>query len=380
VPAPRLDSVAAYVAAYHAAGYDFLKPHDERREMFDSVVTAARRLRLPVAGHVTNFVPLEQGLTAGMHSIEHLTGYGIRSDDWERAAGKPTSYIPTLAAVTKRAGVWNCPTLILYEPKMPLPGVSSAPVEPYRRLVKALQDAGAGLLLGTDAGVGAAIEDQVGTVHAELQALVRAGLTPYQALLTGTRNVASYFGTLDETGTLAVGKRADLVLLRGNPLADIANTLHPAGVMLGGRWLPRAELDRRLADRPGERKRYYEEYATSAFYGDFLFPLTQQLLADTSGKLLLTEAQLNALQPLRGTQRAQLAALVDSLGTRDSLAPSAAVVIGHHRVLRLLAQQIGELYAGLPPMQQAVVGPLAQAWVQQYARQGYAVVIPGLTP
>jgi imidazolonepropionase-like amidohydrolase len=84
-------------------------------------------------------------------------------------------------------------------------------------------------------------------VHEELAAFVRAGLTPYQALATATRNPAVFLRTLDETGTVAVGKRADLVLLRGNPLSDIRNIQHPAGVMLGGRWLAREEIDRRLA-------------------------------------------------------------------------------------------------------------------------------------
>jgi imidazolonepropionase-like amidohydrolase len=80
-----------------------------------------------------------------------------------------------------------------------------------------------------------------------LAALVRTGLTPYQALETGTRNVAVFFGTADSSGTVAVGKRADLVLLAGNPLADIQQTRRIAGVMLGGRWLDRAALDRRLS-------------------------------------------------------------------------------------------------------------------------------------
>ena len=76
--------------------------------------------------------------------------------------------------------------------------------------------------------------------------LVAAGLTPYQALVSGTRNVAAFAGTLDSTGTVAVGKRADLVLLFGNPLADIGVAAGPAGVMVGGRWLARTALDARL--------------------------------------------------------------------------------------------------------------------------------------
>ena len=62
------------------------------------------------------------------------------------------------------------------------------------------------------------------SIHRELESLVAAGLTPYQALETGTRNVAVFFGTLATTGTIAVGKRADLILLDANPLADVRNT------------------------------------------------------------------------------------------------------------------------------------------------------------
>ena len=97
------------------------------------------------------------------------------------------------------------------------------------------------MLLGTDVPF-------VSSIHAELDALVsKAGLTPYQALTAGTKNMAAYFKTLDDEGTIAVGKRADLVLLTGNPLENVQNARRPAVVMVGGRWLAREELDRRLA-------------------------------------------------------------------------------------------------------------------------------------
>jgi imidazolonepropionase-like amidohydrolase len=106
---------------------------------------------------------------------------------------------------------------------------------------KALQDAGTGLLLGTDEGTMGIVSGCA--IPWELAALVRAGLTPDQALATETRNFAAFLQALDETGTVAVGKRADSVLLNGNPLRDIRTTGQPAGVLLGGRWLPREELD-----------------------------------------------------------------------------------------------------------------------------------------
>ena len=117
-------------------------------------------------------------------------------------------------------------------------------IEVRRKLLKSLHDAGAGLLLGSDAPQ---VWNVPGfSVHRELEALVAAGLTPYQALATGTRNVATYFGTTDRAGTIAVGKQADLVLLDANPLTDIRNTTRRAGVMLRGVWLPQAEIQRRL--------------------------------------------------------------------------------------------------------------------------------------
>lgn len=76
--------------------------------------------------------------------------------------------------------------------------------------------------------------------------MVAAGLTPYEVLVTGTRNPAACFGTPEEFGTVEVGRRADLILLDANPLQDIAHARRIAGVMTRGTWLPREEIDRRL--------------------------------------------------------------------------------------------------------------------------------------
>jgi len=65
-------------------------------------------------------------------------------------------------------------------------------------------------------------------------------------LVTGTRNAAAALGTPDAFGTVAVGRRADLVLLAGDPREDLAHAATPVGVMAAGRWWPRAELDARL--------------------------------------------------------------------------------------------------------------------------------------
>src|SRR5690606_17193028 len=108
-------------------------------------------------------------------------------------------------------------------------------LELRRKAIKALHDAGATLLLGSDAPQ---LWDVPGfSIHRELGYYVDAGLTPYQALQTGTINVARFFGWEAESGTIATGKRADMILLDANPLVGIANTWRIAGVMVAGRWL-----------------------------------------------------------------------------------------------------------------------------------------------
>jgi imidazolonepropionase-like amidohydrolase len=252
---------------------------------------------IPFAGHVPEEVGLARAIEARYASIEHLDGYL----EAMLRAGAPVapsesaffgmnlgehldeSKVAGLVEATKRAGVWNVPTQVLMEnlalpvsaeelaarPEMRYVSATTLAqwteaktsmlretgsteqsarrmIEVRRKLIKALHDAGAGLLLGSDA-------PQMWNVpgfstHRELETLVAAGLTPYQALETGTRNVAAYFGTLQATGTLEVGKRADLILLDGDPLADIRNTTKRAGVMVRGRWLPQEEIGERLEE------------------------------------------------------------------------------------------------------------------------------------
>jgi tetratricopeptide (TPR) repeat protein len=92
-------------------------------------------------------------------------------------------------------------------------------------------------------------------IHDELQEFVNDGLTPYQALQTATVNVARYLRHSGEFGTVEAGKRADLVLLEGNPLAAIANTRRVLGVMVRGEWHPKAQLARMMDDVPASYQR-----------------------------------------------------------------------------------------------------------------------------
>jgi imidazolonepropionase-like amidohydrolase len=104
-----------------------------------------------------------------------------------------------------------------------------------------MQRAGVRLLAGTDGSFPGF------DLHDELGLLVRAGLTPMEALQAATRNAAEFFGLSAKLGTIGRGKTADLVLLDGNPLEDIANTRKIAAVILGGRLLESGRLQEMLA-------------------------------------------------------------------------------------------------------------------------------------
>jgi imidazolonepropionase-like amidohydrolase len=122
-----------------------------------------------------------------------------------------------------------------------------ATYEPYRSLVRAMHEAGVGILAGGDAWGG---EYSVPgfSLHDELEELVGAGLSPLAALQAATLNPAKYFGMTESHGTVEVGRIADLVLLDANPLDDIRHTTRIAAVVVNGVFFERAALQKMLAD------------------------------------------------------------------------------------------------------------------------------------
>ena len=284
---------AEMVREQKAAGYDYLKLHPGlTKETFAAISSTANEVGIPFVGHVSFGVGVWRAIDAGYSSIDHMDGFveamvpGIESMVEQQtglfgmfvADQADAAVIPTLMKELKEKNIWVVPTQSLadrwfnasftgeeflkdpdskymdktlvaqwidskknlmnneqYDPKK-IEGF----IDLRRTLIYECQKNGVGLLLGCDA-------PQVFNVpgfstHNELTYLVAAGLTPYQALVTGTVNVARYLN-LPDSGTINPGAVADLILIGGNPLADITNTKKVEGVMVRGKWLSKAEIE-----------------------------------------------------------------------------------------------------------------------------------------
>ncbi len=113
-------------------------------------------------------------------------------------------------------------------------------------VIKGMNDAGINFMAGTDAAAPNVFPGF--SLHQDLALFVEAGLTPMQSLQAATDKPAEFLERSATQGTIQAGKRADLVLLDGNPLEDIRNTQKIRAVIVNGRLLERAELDAMLAE------------------------------------------------------------------------------------------------------------------------------------
>jgi imidazolonepropionase-like amidohydrolase len=115
-------------------------------------------------------------------------------------------------------------------------------------MIKLMQSGGVNLLAGSDSSATNPYTFPGWSLHQELELFVASGLSPMEALQTATRNPARFLNELDSNGTVEAGKTASLVLLNANPLADIRNTQKIDSVVLKGKLLARADLDKLLED------------------------------------------------------------------------------------------------------------------------------------
>jgi len=293
------------VRQHKAAGYDFLKIHPgPSRATYDAVVRTAREVGITWAGHVPEAVGVPHALASRQSTIDHLDGYlaaAVPENLQPRVlrgevpiaqliSAVDESRFAALAEQTRAAGVWNTPTMFLWESfSLPIPAeemqrrpemryatrgwltqwanqkrqrieadqrdgvtaeLANRHISLRRRMLKSLADAGAGLLMGTDSPQMFNVPGF--SLQREIEVMVASGLTPYQVLESGTRNVARYAANvlkLDGAfGTVAAGNRADLVLLDANPLTDIQNLTRRSGVMVHGRWVSKTAIDTGLAE------------------------------------------------------------------------------------------------------------------------------------
>lgn len=286
----------AKVREQKKAGYDFLKIHPGLSpENYDAMAKTADREGIRFAGHVPFRVGVWHAIEAKQETIDHLDAFveGLipdRENLKEEEAGlfaifagdrADTGRIPQLMQALKSNNVWVVPTQALAErwmtPARTAESFRNDPEMKYMReetlndwvraknsltsdprykadavarfiglrkkLIYECNRNGVGLLLGCDAPQ---IFNVPGiSTHHELQYLVDAGLTPYEALKTGTVNVGRFYKS-PEIGVITKGAHAELILLAGNPLEDISNTKKIEGVMLRDTWFDRKALDATL--------------------------------------------------------------------------------------------------------------------------------------
>lgn len=299
--APDPATAARLMREHHAAGYDLVKIHPGlTRATYDSAVAVGRALGITIAGHVPADVGIAHAIASGQSTIDHLDGYveGAVSGAMAARLAHPTDQVQpgelwrdasedrlrALARATRDAGLWVVPTSFLWQNLFQPPDPDEAAARPEmqfvpapwvsgwqnqargrinanaeinltaddaavlfakrRTLLKYLADDGNRVLMGTDSPQMFNVPGFA--LHRELRVMREAGLSPWQVLESGTRNVARYvreqLGQEARFGTVAVGNEADLVLLEANPLASLDNLVHRVGVMVRGRWVPREEI------------------------------------------------------------------------------------------------------------------------------------------
>jgi imidazolonepropionase-like amidohydrolase len=293
-------AAAGMVAGYAAQGYEQIKAYSWlRADVLRALGRAADAAGLRLTGHCPEGVSYEEAIAAGMSCFEHLAGierchlrHGLEFPPQRRRGDRDAALrrlrlgalhldpdgVRRLGAAMAARQVWNCPTLVQQWAMAGDPAVLAAEralryqaparvaswleridggapdeVGAARRLrnarllevVAILHAEGAPLLLGTDTPNPFVLQGQ--SVHDELDRLAGAGLTPYQALRCATSEAARFLSA--PAGTIAPGRRSDLVLTRSDPLLDLTALRRPEAVFVNGHRLLRPDLDRLLAAR-----------------------------------------------------------------------------------------------------------------------------------
>ena len=271
-PIPTVSSVeevAGFVAARKREGSDYLKiilngvrtkqtgvPNLDQAKV-SALVRAGHSQRMLVVAHVETLEDVRIAINSGVDGLAHVWREDIpASDVAAQIAGRGMFVIPTPAVFdgftpeSGRALVAD-PRLApfisaaargrLLRPPVPrLPFNLESQLAEQLAAVGALRMSGARLLAGTDAGMVTPTVHGV-SLHRELELLVRAGLSPTEALTAATATTADVFH-LSDRGRIVAGRRADLIMVRGDPTTDITTTRDIIRV-----WRAGVEFDRRMA-------------------------------------------------------------------------------------------------------------------------------------
>jgi imidazolonepropionase-like amidohydrolase len=274
------------------AGYVAIKLYAQLRpEQFRAGVEEARARGLQVYSHVPASMTLEEVLDLRVDSIEHLDaferslggeGQGMQS----RWVAAPADRFAPLAARVRESGVWQVPTLIVtLAPSRGFVDSNAADQAPELRyaqqglldfwhsyvarvpagtdlaaryrvvqqaharrveMLRALREARAPVLIGTDAPNPYVMYGF--SIHEEMGYFREAGYSNTEILRIATLEAARFMNKAGEFGVLREGARADLVLLAGDPEADLGVLRTPQGVMTAGRWYDRARLDAMMSE------------------------------------------------------------------------------------------------------------------------------------
>lgn len=274
------EEAAAKVLEQKSEGWDLLKVQGGLSvDVYNSMARVAKEVAFPFGGHVPSAVGVTHALAMGQGTYDHIDGYAEQLDAVTNPLDEKALH--DLVGRAKSAGAWIVPTLVVWETLrgpvtlesrtsltelryMPRaiveqwttslqnrlsaaefnPTGSKQYIENRLRILWALHSAGVGVLLGSDAPQQFNVPGF--SIHREMTRMTDAGMSSYDIIKSGTTNVGQYFKTQDDFGTVAVGKRADLILLDANPLEDLANLQRQAGVMVRGQWLTQSEIATRL--------------------------------------------------------------------------------------------------------------------------------------
>jgi imidazolonepropionase-like amidohydrolase len=257
------DEAREAVRALKASGAAFIKVYwNLSRDAFFAIADESKQQRIPFEGHVPFAVTAAEASDAGQRTIEHMTGIWGACQNTEGGLAYDPDRCRALADRFRRNGTWLVPTSVgFWRPAGVDPNARRRYARPQAAGVvdrqrptldqlpapfwQAMRQAGR-FLAGTDIA-GDRPELPGFSLHDELALFVEHGHTAVEALQAATLNVANYRGALDDSGTVEPGKRADLVLLDADPLADIRNTSKINAVILNGRPLDRMKLDQLLA-------------------------------------------------------------------------------------------------------------------------------------